>query len=132
MKEVMAIVRGNMMNMTKKALSDAGIFSFTAKDCLGRGKGLVDFKALKGAEEGYEEAIQQLGSGQRLIPKRWLTVVVPDNLVKKTVDTIISANQTGKSGDGKIFILPVSESLRIRTGEIGDITLDEDLNPGIV
>jgi nitrogen regulatory protein PII 2 len=126
MKEVMAIVRINMMNKTKKALSDAGISSFTAKDCLGRGKGLVDFKALKGAEQGYEEAIQQLGGGQRLIPKRWLTVVVPNKLVKKTVDTIITVNQTGKSGDGKIFILPVSESIRIRTGEEGDVTLDEE------
>jgi nitrogen regulatory protein PII 2 len=126
MKEVMAVVRINMMNKTKKALSEAGISSFTAKDCLGRGKGLVDFKALKGAEQGYEEAIQQLGSGQRLISKRWLTVVVPNKLVKKVVDTIISVNQTGKSGDGKIFILPVTESIRIRTGEEGDITLDEE------
>ena len=126
MKEVMAIIRINMINKTKKALSDAGISSFTARECLGRGKGVVDFKALKGAEQGYEEAIQQLGGGQRLIPKRMLTIVVPDKLVKKTVDTIISANKTGKSGDGKIFIIPVYESYRVRTGESGDITLDEE------
>jgi nitrogen regulatory protein PII 2 len=126
MREVMAIIRINMMNKTKKALSDAGISSFSAKECLGRGKGLVDFKTLKGAEQGYEEAIQQLGSGQRLIPKRWLSIIVPNKLVKKTVDTVISVNQTGKSGDGKIFILPVMNSIRIRTGEEGDITLDEE------
>jgi nitrogen regulatory protein PII 2 len=126
MKEVIAIVRMNMMNKTKKALSDAGISSFFARECLGRGKGLVDFKALKGAEQGYEEAIEQLGSGQRLIPKRMITVVVPDKLVKKAVDAIIKTNQTKKSGDGKIFVMPVSDSIRIRTGEEGDITLDSE------
>jgi nitrogen regulatory protein PII 2 len=121
----MAIVRMNMVNKTKKALADAGISSFTARECLGRGKGVVDFSVLKGAEKGHEEAIAQLGQTQRLIPKRWLTIIVPDRLVKKTVDTIIAANQTGKSGDGKIFILPVTESYRVRTGETGDKTLDE-------
>lgn len=125
MKEVMAIVRMNMVNKTKKALSDAGISSFTARECLGRGKGVVDFSVLKGAEKGHEEAIAQLGQSQRLIPKRWLTIVVPDRLVKKTVDTIIKTNQTGKSGDGKIFVLPVSETFRVRTGESGDRVLDE-------
>ena len=72
MKEVMAIIRMNMMNKTKKALSDAGISSMTAKDVLGRGKGLVDYHLLQGAEKGYEEAIAQLGQSQRLIPKRLL------------------------------------------------------------
>ena len=62
---------------------------------------------------------------QRLIPKRWLTIIVPDRLVKTTVDTIIATNRTGKSGDGKIFVLPVSEAYRVRTGETGDTTLDE-------
>jgi len=51
MKEVMAIVRINMMNKTKKALSEAGISSMTAKDALGRGKGLVDYSLLKVAEK---------------------------------------------------------------------------------
>jgi len=121
----MAIVRMNMINKTKKALADAGISSFTARECLGRGKGLVDFGVLKGAEKGYEEAISQLGQSQRLIPKRWLTIVVPDKLVKKTVDTIIATNKTGKAGDGKIFILPVFEAYRVRTAETGNQVLDE-------
>lgn len=125
MKEVMAIVRMNKINATKKALAEAGISSFTARECLGRGKGLVDFGVLKGAEKGYEEAISQLGQSQRLIPKRWLTIVVPDKLVKKTVDVIIKTNQTGKAGDGKIFVLPVTEAYRVRTGEEGMKVLDE-------
>lgn len=125
MKEVMAIIRMNMMNKTKKALSEAGIPSMTAKDVLGRGKGLVDTALLKGAEKGYEEAISQLGQSQRLIPKRLLLVVVQEKLVPKAVKTIITVNQTGKSGDGKIFVMPVTGSISVRTGENGDGTLDD-------
>jgi nitrogen regulatory protein PII 2 len=125
MKEIMAIVRINMMNKTKAALAEAGISSVTARDALGRGKGLVDLNLLEGAEKGYEEAIVQLGQSQRLIPKRIFFVVVPDRLVKKTVQTIMKVNRTGKSGDGKIFIMPVMDAVRVRTAESGDQVLDE-------
>jgi nitrogen regulatory protein PII 2 len=125
MKEIMAIVRINMMNKTKKALAEAGISSITARDALGRGKGLVDLTLLEGAEKGYEEAVAQLGQSQRLIPKRIFFVVVPDRLVTKTVKTIIAVNRTGKSGDGKIFVMPISDSVRVRTSESGDQVLDE-------
>ncbi len=125
MKEILAIVRMNKMNQTKRALSDAGITSITARDALGRGKGLVDFQLLKGAEKGYEEAISQLGQTQRMIPKRALIVVVPDELVEKTVKTLIRVNRTGKSGDGKIFVMPCLDAIRIRTGERGEAVLDD-------
>ena len=125
MKEVLAIIRMNRINQTKKSLLEAGIFSMHARECLGRGRGLVDLDLLKGAEQGYEEAIVQLGNSQRLIPKRMVSIVIPDKLVEKTVSAIISANQTGKPGDGKIFVLPVDDVVRIRTGETGDMTLDE-------
>jgi nitrogen regulatory protein PII 2 len=88
-------------------------------------KGLGDLDLLRGAEQGYEEAIAQLGNSQRLIPKRFISVVVPDRLTEKAVAVIISVNQTGRSGDGKIFVMPVIDSVRIRTGESGDDTLDE-------
>ena len=125
MKEIMAIVRINMMNKTKSALAEAGISSITARDALGRGKGLVDMTLLEGAEKGYEEAVSQLGQSGRLIPKRVFFIVVPDKLVSKTVKTIIKVNRTGKSGDGKIFIMPIKDSVRVRTGESGDLVLDE-------
>lgn len=125
MKEVMAVIRMNMINSTKRALAEAGITSLTAKEALGRGLGVVDFKVLKGAEKGYEEAISLLGNSQRLIPKRIIKTIVPDKLVKKVVDTIISVNQTGKSGDGKIFIMPMLDAVRVRTSENGDAILDE-------
>jgi nitrogen regulatory protein PII 2 len=125
MKEVMAIVRMNMMNQTKRALTEAGISSMTARDALGRGKGLVDLTVLEGAEKGYEEAIAHLGQSQRLIPKRIFSVIVPDKLVSRTVKTIIKVNQTGKSGDGKIFIMPIHDAVRVRTAESGDSVLDD-------
>jgi nitrogen regulatory protein PII 2 len=125
MKEIMAIVRINMMNKTKKALAEAGISSITARDALGRGKGLVDLTLLEGAEKGYEEAVAQLGQSQRLVPKRIFSIAVPDRLVARTVKTIITVNRTGKSGDGKIFVMPLSDSVRVRTGESGDSVLDE-------
>jgi nitrogen regulatory protein PII 2 len=125
MKEVMAVIRMNKINQTKKALIDAGISAMHARDCMGRGKGLVDIQLLKGAEQGYEEAISQLGNSQRLIPKRMISVVVPDHLTDKTVSVILEANRTGKSGDGKIFVLPVLDTVRVRTGESGDDAIDE-------
>ena len=125
MKEVLAIVRMNKINQTKKALTEAGISSMHACECLGRGKGLVDFKILKGAEAGYEEAISQLGSSQRLIPKRMISMILPDELVDKSISTIIAINQTGKPGDGKIFVLPMMDAVRVRTGETGDDALDD-------
>jgi nitrogen regulatory protein PII 2 len=118
MKEIIAIIRINKINETKKALSDAGITSFSATGrVLGRGKGLVDYRILEGAEEGYVEAVSQRGNGPRLVPKRWLSVVVSDDWVERTVRAIISSNQTGNPGDGKIFVLPVNEAIRVRTGE---------------
>lgn len=125
MKELIAIVRMNMMNRTKLALAEAGLGSITAREALGRGKGIVDMQLLHGAEHGYEEAIAQLGQSHRLIPKRALLMVVNDDLVEKAVKTIIRTNQTGKSGDGMIFVLPCQEAVRVRTGERGEDTLDE-------
>ena len=78
MKEVMAIIRMNKINQTKKALIEAGVSSMTAMEALGRGKGLVNIDLLKGAEQGFEEAIAQLGQTDRLIPKRAIFLVVPE------------------------------------------------------
>jgi nitrogen regulatory protein PII 2 len=125
MKEIMAIIRMNMINATKKALTAAGVSSVTVTEALGRGAGLVDLKLLEGAEQGYEEAISQLGQSQRLIPKRMIVIISKDRYVDKIIKTIIRVNQTGKSGDGKIFVMPVTDSVSVRTRENGDSTLDD-------
>ncbi len=129
MKEVIAIIRINKMNETKRALADAGIYSLTARKVNGRGRGKINTLLLKGAESGYEEAINQLGSGPRLFPKRMLTIVVPDAKVPTVVKTVIEVNKTGSPGDGKIFVQPLLDAIRIRTAEKGDKALDENNEP---
>lgn len=126
MKEVLAIIRMNKMNETKRALADAGVASMTARKVVGRGKGQVDYLLLHGAEKGFEEAINQLGPGPKLIPKRMLNIVVTDDKVETVVRTIIAVNQTGSPGDGKIFVSPVLDAIRVRTGEKGDEAIVEE------
>ncbi|MFZ5647424.1 MAG: P-II family nitrogen regulator [Bacillota bacterium] len=123
MKEIIAIIRMNKVNATKKALADAGICGLHAMKVMGRGKMQVDFSMLD--EIGPREEIggilaDGLSTGTRLIPKRLLTILVKDEDVKKVVDTIIRVNREGNRGDGKIFIAPVLDAARIRTGERGE------------
>jgi nitrogen regulatory protein PII 2 len=119
MKEVIAVVRINMMNQTKKALTDCGVDAFFAHEAHGRGKGFVNPRILEGTEQGYEEAAALLGEKGKLYPKRLVTVVVPDDQVTCVVETIMNTNQTGMPGDGKVFVLPVTDAVRVRTGETG-------------
>jgi nitrogen regulatory protein PII 2 len=119
MKEVIAVVRMNMMNQTKTALSDAGVVAYFAHEAQGRGLGFVNPALIEGVEQGYEEAAALLGEKGKLYPKRMITAVMEDDQVEDVVEAIIEANKTGKPGDGKIFVLPVGDSIRIRTGETG-------------
>ena len=124
MKEVMAVIRMDKMNQTKQALLDAGVAAFFARAAEGRGKGLVNAEILKGAAAGVEEAAALLGEKGRLYPKRVINVVVADDQVEDVVEAIIEANKTGKPGDGKIFICPVADSVRVRTGEAGSKSIE--------
>jgi len=126
MKEVTAIIRMDKMNVTKRALAEAGISSLTARKVMGRGQGNVDYLLLKGAQEGVDEAISQLGPGPKLIPKRMLTIVVSDHNLQPTVDAIIRVNQTGSPGDGKIFVSAILDAARVRTGEKGNSAILEE------
>jgi nitrogen regulatory protein PII 2 len=128
MKEVMALIRFNMMNVTKRALTDAGFYSLTTLKVMGRGKGNVDYFLLDGAESGHEEAVSQLSPSPKLIPKRLIIIVTPDNQVEAVVKAIMDVNQTGKMGDGKIFVMPVIDSLRVHTGETGEKAIDNVTN----
>ena len=119
MKEVIAIVRMNMMNQTKKALTEAGVAAFFAHEANGRGVGFINTHILAGAEDGYEEAASLLGEKGKLYPKRVVTIVVEDDVVDSVVEAIISVNKAGKPGDGKIFVLPLKDAVRVRTGETG-------------
>jgi nitrogen regulatory protein PII 2 len=120
MKEVMAIIRRNMINQTKDALALAGISSMTARKVMGRGKKKVNFEMLTDVIKGAEvsnEIVDAVSESQKLISKRLITLIVEDDMVKTVVDTIVNVNKTGNPGDGKIFVMPIEEAIRVRTGE---------------
>lgn len=125
MKEVMAIIRMNKINDTKRSLAENGYSQFTGRKVMGRGRGRADTNLIEGVRAGSEEALAVFGMSPKLYPKRLLTVVVPDDKVKGVVDTIVKVNQTGNAGDGKIFVMPMLDAVRVRTGESGDLALDE-------
>lgn len=125
MKTIIAIIKIDTMNETKKALAEAGVPSFTATGrVFGRGKGKWDAKVMEGVKEDRPEAIALLGPEPRLRPQRLLTLMVPDSKVKSAVKAIISSNQSGNPGDGKVFVLPATEAYSVRTGTSGDSVLD--------
>ncbi len=123
MKEVMAFVRMNMVNQTKKALLAAGFPSMTCRKVLGRGRKKVDFVLTQTSpQQAAKEApglAETLSEEHRLVPKRFITLIVQDDEVDKAVAAIMEANSTGNPGDGKIFILPILDVYRVRTAETG-------------
>lgn len=125
MKLIMAIIRIDKMNATKRALSNAGLPSMTATGkVFGRGKGLWDAKVLEGVKKDLPEALAHLGKEPRLRPQRVITLIVTDEKKDKAIETIIEANQTPEPGDGKIFVIPMIDAIKVRTGESGDLALD--------
>lgn len=122
MKLILAIIRIAKMTETKQMLSDAGLPSFTAMSVVGRGKGHSELeKVIESADPEYRELIQ---TAPRLKSKRMITLVVADDKKDLAVETLMKANQSGTSGDGKIFVINTTDSIRVRTAETGDITLD--------
>jgi len=113
MQEVIAVIRVNRMQRTKDALAGRGYNSITATRVLGRGRQRgLHYELRPEAPEKLE------GEGRmRYIPKKFLSIVVKDSQVGEVVKTIIRANQTGKIGDGKVFVCPVENAIRVRTGE---------------
>ncbi len=131
MKLILAIIRIAKMKETKQALADAGLPSFTAMPVLGRGRGHGDMSKLTSSlkqkeidEALLKELMEYIPETPRLKSKRMITLVVTDEKKDLAVQTIINANQTGKSGDGKIFVINTLGSHSIHTGESGDPTLD--------
>ncbi|MGC6174134.1 P-II family nitrogen regulator [Lacrimispora sp. 38-1] len=121
MKEVMAFIRVNKINPTKKALAEGGFPALTCRPVLGRGKKRIDPELLSLVLETGELPMSPKGEylteSFRWIPKRLVTLIVEDQQVKDVVDILIKTNQTGNPGDGKIFVLPINEAYTVRSGE---------------
>ncbi len=131
MKEITAVIRRDQLPETKKVLEDLGYPSLTIQSVEGRGKqkgamcGEMDSELpesvctsakLKPTPSAYalEHTLPKIAL---YVPKRMLTVVVPDDVVTTVVKSIVKVNQTGRAGDGKVFVSPVEGALRVRTGE---------------
>ena len=122
MKEIMTVIRRHQVPATKKAFEDAGFPAVTIQSVEGRGKqgGIGGWAAEVDPELNYVIGHSSSeDTGFNWIPKRMLTIVVQDDQVDEVVDVIIKTNQTGHVGDGKIFICPLKEVIRVRTGEVG-------------
>jgi nitrogen regulatory protein PII 2 len=128
MKELIAVIRQNRINQTKEALVQAGFPAATAVRALGRGKRPIEphiLEAINQDPANAAEVLPTLSQGGRLYPKRLISLVVPDSKVPLLVQTLIKVNQTGSPGDGKIFVTPVLDVARVRTGESGEAAIDE-------
>ncbi len=128
MKEVMAIIRPDRITPTKEALVKKGFPALNVLKVNGRGRQAVDFQLCANLDDHPEDSsdvLSMLVRGPQLIAKRLISLIVPDDKVAKVVETLIATNQTGNPGDGKIFVLPIEEAVRVSTGEIGDRAIDE-------
>jgi nitrogen regulatory protein P-II 1 len=113
MNKVEAIIRPEKLEAVKEALAESGFVGLNIVNVTGRGvqKGIVH--AGRGGEEYRVD----------MLPKSKVELVVPDSETDKVVTIIVQASRTGAIGDGKIFIMPVSDAIRVRTGERGDAAL---------
>ncbi|HUA64617.1 MAG TPA: P-II family nitrogen regulator [Alphaproteobacteria bacterium] len=106
MKKIEAIIKPFKLQEVKDALSEIGIHGMTVSEVKGFGR-----------QKGHTEIYRGSEYTVDFLPKVKIETVLPDNLVKQAIDTIVKAAKTGKIGDGKIFVSSIAEAHRIRTGE---------------
>ncbi len=109
MKKIEAIIKPFKLDEVKEALSRIGVDGLTVSEVKGFGRQKGHTELYRGAEYVVD-----------FLPKIKLEIVIAADLVDKVVEAIIGAANTGKIGDGKIFVLPLEEAIRIRTGERGE------------
>ena len=109
MKKIEAIIKPFKLEEVKEALSEIGIEGMTVSEVKGFGR-----------QKGHTEIYRGSEYTVDFLPKVKVEIVVGDSIAQKAVDTIIKAAKTGKIGDGKVFLMPVEESIRIRTEERGE------------
>lgn len=112
MKKIEAIVRHHKVDDIKAALVELGLHGMTVTEVRGFGR-------QKGHAETYRGAEYQVD----FVPKLKVEVVCADGALSKVIDAIVKASQTGKIGDGKIFVSELTEAIRIRTRETGETAL---------
>ena len=109
MKKIEAIIKPFKLEDVKEALSGAGVEGMTVSEVKGFGR-----------QKGHTEIYRGSEYTVDFLPKLKLEIIVADNVVEVAVTAILKAAKTGKIGDGKIFVLPVEQAVRIRTDERGE------------
>jgi len=112
MKKIEAIIKPFKLDDVKDALMEAGVLGMTVTEARGFGRSLGKREVYRGAEYVVD-----------LIPKLKLEVVVNDDMVDTVVEVVLKSAFTGKIGDGKVFVVPLDEAIRIRTGERGPLAI---------
>ena len=109
MKKIEAVIKPFKLDDVREALSEAGVTGLTVTEVKGFGRQKGHTELYRGAEYVID-----------FLPKVKIEVIVPDNEVDRCVEAIVTAARTGKIGDGKIFVYPAEQVVRIRTGERGE------------
>ena len=109
MKKIEAVIKPFKLDDVKEALNELGVVGMTVTEVRGFGRQKGHTELYRGSEYTID-----------FLPKVKVEVVVPDHLVDKVVSVICQSAKTGSIGDGKVFVLPIDESVRIRTGEKGE------------
>lgn len=108
MKKIEAIIRPHLLEAVKDSLQALGVQGMTLSEIRGFGRQKGHTEVYRGSEYKVE-----------FVPKLKVEVIVDDEIVEGAIEAIIKSARTGKFGDGKIFVFPVEEAIRIRTGEHG-------------
>jgi nitrogen regulatory protein P-II 1 len=109
MKRIDSIIRPQNLEQVKEQLAAAGVQGLTVTEVRGFGR-----------QKGHTEVYRGTEYTVDFVPKLMLSVIAPDERVHDIVEAIMAGARTGKMGDGKIFVTPLDEVVRIRTGETGD------------
>jgi len=113
MIKVEALIRPQKLEEVKAALSEIGVKGMTVTEVRGAGK-----------QKGFTQHYRGAEYSVNLLQKVKIEIVAPDGEANRIANVIVEAARTGEIGDGKIFLIPVSQCIRIRTGEEGDIAIE--------
>lgn len=112
MRKIESIIRPHLLDAVKNALQEIGVVGMTVSEVKGFGR-----------QKGHTETYRGSEYKVDFLPKVKIEVVLPVEMVDLAIDAIMKTAKTGKFGDGKIFVLPIEEAVRIRTGERGENAL---------
>lgn len=112
MKKVEAIIKPFKLEEVKEALADVGVQGMTITEVKGFGR-----------QKGHKELYRGAEYVVEFLPKVKIDIVVPDDVLQDVVKAVVKAASTGRIGDGKIFVSPVDDAIRIRTSESGEVAI---------